>query len=186
MALEAQHDSIPVETHKVALSSSPSSATLATNILMISSADKGSDQVNHESSPATETTPKVKEVDLKSPRGWPQRVPFRTKIRSSQSIVQKYIFWSELTLEGEAILSQGVSHSIPLGNQTMFPLCQKTLHYDISHKSLEDSDDSDSQHRQWFAPCSDTANQRKLYDHGKCFAGNYLNASYKKVSKKGV
>lgn len=102
MALEAQQDSIPVETHKAALSSSPSSATLAqesTDIPMISSAHQGSDQVNHESSPATETTPKVKEADIKPRRGWPERVPFRTKIRSSQSILQKHIFWSELTFK---------------------------------------------------------------------------------------
>ena len=38
-------------------------------------------------------------MDLKPSQGWPERPPFRTKIKSSQSILQNYTFWSELTLE---------------------------------------------------------------------------------------
>jgi len=101
-ALEPVQGSIPVGTPKIALSSSASSATLtqeSTNIPMISSAEPGSDKVNLEPSSAAETTPKVKEMDLKPPQGWPERTPFRTKIKSSQRILDKYIFWSELTLE---------------------------------------------------------------------------------------
>jgi hypothetical protein len=93
---------MPAETHKAALSSSASSATLtpeSDDIPTIPSTDKGSDKANCESSPATEATPKVKEMNPKLPRGWPERAPFRIKIRSSQSIVQKCTFWSELTLE---------------------------------------------------------------------------------------
>jgi hypothetical protein len=101
-ASDTNQGSLLVENHKATLSSSASSATLtqeSTNIPPIVSADKGSDNANHESSPAAETSQNVKEIDLKPVRGWPERPPFRIKTRSSQSILQQYTFWSELTWE---------------------------------------------------------------------------------------